>query len=232
MKTIYGASKSKHGAMWQRLRASGVPIISTWIDECGPGESNMIELWDRCIAEASRADATIVYAEPGDVMKGAFVEVGAALASGKRVFWVGPCDGSVSNHRNVTRVATMAAALALANAAADAPEAVAPAPRAGEPSAETRAAWKLNVDSHDWSGGEECVRCHLHLAECPWLTPCRGADAPEAVACGREHGDYSPCVLPARHTGWHRNAVGFSWDDAPEAVADDTARRATGEGGE
>lgn len=67
-----------------------MPIISTWIDEDRPGQAvDYGDLWTRCIAEASRADVTIVYAVPGDISKGALIEVGAALAMGRPVYAVG-----------------------------------------------------------------------------------------------------------------------------------------------
>jgi hypothetical protein len=92
--TIYIASKTKHAARWRDLRDNhGIRIISTWIDEAGPGESpNRPDLARRCIAEASRADKFVLYCEPGEVLKGALVEMGAALATGKYVFTVGECE--------------------------------------------------------------------------------------------------------------------------------------------
>lgn len=100
---IYMASKTKHAHLWRALRNNGLPIISTWIDEANPGETADFScLWTRCIAESSRADVTIVYAEPGEILKGAFVEVGCALASGKRVLAVGLPQGlSVLAHPRV-----------------------------------------------------------------------------------------------------------------------------------
>jgi hypothetical protein len=92
--TIYIASKTKHAPRWRDLRGNhGFQIISTWIDEAGPGESpNRPDLACRCISEAIMADRFILYCEPGEVLKGALVEMGAALAAGKPVFTVGECD--------------------------------------------------------------------------------------------------------------------------------------------
>ena len=68
-------------------------MISTWIDESEPGQtSDFTSLASRCIAEASRADYVLLYCEPGEVLKGALIEAGAALASGKRVLCVGTCS--------------------------------------------------------------------------------------------------------------------------------------------
>jgi len=97
---IYLASKTKHAHMWRDLRAAGWPVISTWIDEAGPGESSdLSDLWVRCVAESSSAHCTLVYAEAGDVLKGAYIEMGCALAVGKPVLTVGLAPGlSVLNH--------------------------------------------------------------------------------------------------------------------------------------
>ncbi|HEX2554191.1 MAG TPA: hypothetical protein VHL98_10845 [Microvirga sp.] len=110
--TIYIASKTTHAARWRDLRSAGLPIISTWIDEAGKGETACFaDLWRRCVSEAASADALIVYREPGEVLKGAFVEVGAALASGKPVYAVGCDEFSFVNHRLVRSAPTLDAAI-------------------------------------------------------------------------------------------------------------------------
>lgn len=105
---IYVASKTKHAWRWLELRALGRPIVSTWIDEAGEGETtDLADLWDRCIREASTATAVVVYAERDEVLKGAYVEVGAALALGVPVFLVGDPSGTCWHHRLVTRCASV-----------------------------------------------------------------------------------------------------------------------------
>jgi hypothetical protein len=105
---IYTASRTQHATRWKTLRAEGVPIISTWIDEAGTGETTSYEdLWRRCINEASAAAALILYIEPGETMKGALVELGAALAHDVPVFIVGDPPGSVQHHRLVTLCETL-----------------------------------------------------------------------------------------------------------------------------
>lgn len=80
-KKIYIASKTKHADKWIALRDTGVNIISTWIDEAGEGQSpDMSDLCRRCISESIECDAMIVYAEDGDYLKGAFIEMGVALS--------------------------------------------------------------------------------------------------------------------------------------------------------
>lgn len=104
---IYIASKTKHAKRWIEYRDKGYPIISTWIDEAEKGASkSMSDLWCRCVEESSRADILIAYAEPGEILKGALVEIGASLASGKRVLAVGLDQSmTVLNHPQVLRVA-------------------------------------------------------------------------------------------------------------------------------
>lgn len=111
--TIYMASKTAHAPRWRDLRAAGFRIISTWIDEAGVGETACFtDLWRRCVDEAAGADALIIYREPGEVLKGAFVEAGAALAVGTPVYAIGCDEFSFVNHASVTRCATLAEALA------------------------------------------------------------------------------------------------------------------------
>jgi len=112
---IYMVSKTKHAAKWKGLRTSGVPIISTWIDEAGIGETKSFsDLWLRCISETGKAERVIVYAEEGDELKGGLVEVGAALANGTPVFIVGRVEPlkTARNHPLVTEVETLEEALA------------------------------------------------------------------------------------------------------------------------
>lgn len=89
-KRLYVASRAsvpERSAMWRNLRTAGWPIISTWIDEAGEGETECNrELWARIHAEISVAHAVVLYAEPGDFpLKGALVEVGIAIGMNKPV---------------------------------------------------------------------------------------------------------------------------------------------------
>jgi hypothetical protein len=89
---LYVASRSKHAPLWLQLREDGAPIIASWLDEAGQGQTDdWADLWRRCIEEAATADATIFYAEADDWdgMTGALAEVGAALGAGHPVFFVG-----------------------------------------------------------------------------------------------------------------------------------------------
>lgn len=92
---IYVASRAsvpERPAMWRELRERGVPIVSSWIDEAGEGETaSNRELWLRIDNEIGRSEALVLYVEPGDFpLKGALVEVGMALARSLPVFIVAP----------------------------------------------------------------------------------------------------------------------------------------------
>lgn len=124
---IYVASRAsipERGKMWRDLRATGVKVNSTWIDEDGEGQTeDWSELWLRIEREVKASCALILYAEPSDFpLKGAFVEAGIALASGIPVFIVAPgvelgsygCRpiGSWASHPLVKYAPSVSAALA------------------------------------------------------------------------------------------------------------------------
>lgn len=127
MSGIYVASRAsvpERGQMWRRLRADGVPIISSWIDEDGPGKTaDFGELWERIVNEVSASRALVLYVEPTDFpLKGAFVEVGIALGRGIPIIVVAPGValeprslrplGSWAKHPLVTFAPTIDSALA------------------------------------------------------------------------------------------------------------------------
>lgn len=142
---IYVASRASvpaRGEMWRTLRAGGAPIISTWIDEDGEGQSHDLgELWERILREVTSAERLILYVEPDDFpLKGAFIEVGMALAAGVPVFVVSPGValearslrplGSWALHPLVTLCQTMGDALHGAKPAHPSPTPAADADRA------------------------------------------------------------------------------------------------------
>ena len=137
---VYIASKTKHGPRWRDMRAAGAPIVSTWIDEAEAGAtSDWPDLWRRCVSEASAAATTIVYAEAGEILKGGWIEVGAALAHGRRVIAVVADNFSVFHHPDIERVATvdeafkLAASRALQTAPGSSPGQASPQPTAELP---------------------------------------------------------------------------------------------------
>lgn len=80
------------GEMWRAYRAAGAPIISSWIDEDGPNDTaDLDELWIRIRREVVSAERLVLYVEPDDFpLKGAFVEIGMALAANVPIVIVAP----------------------------------------------------------------------------------------------------------------------------------------------
>ena len=77
---IYIASKTRYAEQWRKLRDRGANVISTWIDEAGPGQTkDPAELVQRCLSEIRTCDALLLYVERDDQPKGAYFEAGAAL---------------------------------------------------------------------------------------------------------------------------------------------------------
>ena len=90
---IYVASKAKYAPNWLHYRAKGFEICSSWLDEYAPGATHdWSDLWQRAIREASKADVLVIYQSADDVMKGALVELGAALGANVPVFAIGLLD--------------------------------------------------------------------------------------------------------------------------------------------
>lgn len=108
---IYIASKTAHADRWKLLRDKiGYPIISTWIDEAGAGESqDLSDLWQRCIREASTAEVLALNREPGEALKGGWIELGAALACGVPVLAVGIEEFTVANDKRIRHFPSMKA---------------------------------------------------------------------------------------------------------------------------
>lgn len=117
---IYMSSKSKYAPFWRGWRERGIPIISTWIDLDEAGAiRDWGEFWEICIMEAQNAEVTILFWELNDSpLKGAFVEVGAALGAGRRVIVVRDPEvdvsllGSFHHHPNVMVMDSIAEAFA------------------------------------------------------------------------------------------------------------------------
>jgi hypothetical protein len=96
------ASIPERAAMWRRLRdEEGFNIVSSWIDEAGPGQTDdMKELWHRIRDEIRASKGLVLYVEPGDLpLKGAFVEAGIAFALGIPIYVV--CRGIKDPRRDL-----------------------------------------------------------------------------------------------------------------------------------
>ena len=89
--TIYTASKPTHAPKWRKLRHDGLAIIATWIDYADDGAVvDWQKLWLSCVEEPARANITLLYIEEEETLRGAYVEMGVALANNRRVFIVNP----------------------------------------------------------------------------------------------------------------------------------------------
>ena len=120
MKKIYIASKIKYAHRWIALRASGINIISTWIDFVGKEtDAIMADICARCINESNVCDVMIVYAEEGDYLKGAFIEMGIALGRRNvKIFLVGnvlPTGSAFIHDKNVILVESIDKAIDFIN---------------------------------------------------------------------------------------------------------------------
>lgn len=109
MPRIYTASKTRHAGKWRDLRAAGHAVCASWIDEECPEDKSKPEipgLWAAMVREAAGCDAVLMYHEAGEVLKGALIEVGCALAHGKPVYLCGDVSvkalGSWVSHPLVT----------------------------------------------------------------------------------------------------------------------------------
>lgn len=113
--SVYTASKPRHAAMWREIRAAGINVIATWIDFENDRDIDCFQrLWIQCAHEAAQADVTLLYIEPHDELRGAYVEMGIALASGKRVYLVNPHNVKVTDavsHPRVTVFTNLRTAL-------------------------------------------------------------------------------------------------------------------------
>lgn len=120
--SIYVASRAsipERSAYWRNLRQMGYPIISSWIDEAGPGQTVSVSgLWARIQSEIQRSSGLILHVQSGDFpLKGALVEVGMALAHRLPVKIVAdhelrPFLGSWTDQDNVRFTATVELAFA------------------------------------------------------------------------------------------------------------------------
>lgn len=105
--TVYLAGKTRLAPRFRDVRDvwrdRGAIVMSTWIDQAGEGETEDFGvLWADCVWQASMADLTIAVHEDGDVWKGTFIEVGAALAFHHPVYVVGRPPGTWIHHAQVT----------------------------------------------------------------------------------------------------------------------------------
>jgi hypothetical protein len=117
MSGIYVASKTKHAGTWNRLRDYGTPISCSWIDLGEPKDIlDFDDLWLNCIFEVETSDVLVIYAEPGENLKGAYIELGVALSQGIPVLAVGLRDTTIGKTRYLRHFDTISEALVAAAA--------------------------------------------------------------------------------------------------------------------
>lgn len=116
---VYTASQMHHADRWRALCRRSLQILchARWLKHAALGTpetaANAREFWQQDEQDVRDADALMVFAAPGDRLRGALVEVGIALACGVPVIVIGehPDYGTWQYHPGVTRVADLEAAL-------------------------------------------------------------------------------------------------------------------------
>lgn len=111
---VYTASKLHHAPMWRSLCASRKDVIfhARWLKQVTMGTPDVPEeaeeFWTQDEEDIASSDGLIVYRADGDVLRGALVEVGMALAKDIPVVTVGELDGTWMHHPGViARVSTI-----------------------------------------------------------------------------------------------------------------------------
>lgn len=128
MPKVYIASKFHHGAKWLQLREEsfqgqspwfGIQFTSRWFKQYYdrvPDEPQYCKIgWIHDLEDVEDCDVLIIYGEPGEHLRGALVEAGAALAFGKHVIAVGGHEdyGTWQYHPMVHLTQTMDEALVI-----------------------------------------------------------------------------------------------------------------------
>lgn len=94
VRNFYVSSKLCHRPMW--LRKFPHNISCTWL----AGEDNLDSdswgpMWDKYLKEVQECTDFVMYVEEGEILKGALIEAGMALACGKpiQIVWAGDFNG-------------------------------------------------------------------------------------------------------------------------------------------
>lgn len=93
---IYTASKTIHAEMWRSLRKEfpSIHFTASWPDlialnlESDKSPLVFRDAWEQNIREVLEADKLILFHLSGESHEGSFIEAGAALGAGKRVYIV------------------------------------------------------------------------------------------------------------------------------------------------
>ena len=96
MKRVYTASRWDNGVVWNKMkREKNFPLFfhARWLvhfeNEAEATSERAFHYWQENIDDVLSADCVLFYAQRDDVLGGALVEVGAALANDIPVFIVG-----------------------------------------------------------------------------------------------------------------------------------------------
>lgn len=113
---VYTASKLAQAPRWNELRAAGnwpCEFSARWpYAHVGlvPDEAAFAQVfWTHDLEDVASSDVILVYAEPGEHLRGALVEAGMGIALGKTIIVVGDHDdyGTWRYHPQVLRVANL-----------------------------------------------------------------------------------------------------------------------------
>ena len=89
VKKVYVCSRAsvpERVEAWRQLRAQGMAITSSWLEEGTKERADFGNLWQKVVEEIKDADALLAHFAPEDFpLRGALVEIGIALAFGKPV---------------------------------------------------------------------------------------------------------------------------------------------------
>lgn len=122
--SVYFASKIHHAPIGRALAAEWTEFwwTSRWpthhVGKMPSIRAFAKEFWLHDEEDVRASDVVLVYAEPGDKLRGALVEAGIAIGHGVRVVVVGEneCYGTWQHHPLVTAVADLAEARQLLRA--------------------------------------------------------------------------------------------------------------------
>lgn len=119
---IYGASMTQHRGVWTQLARTpqwdGFEFVSRWPIDFGTkrldsNPDHARQGWIENFEDLVQCDVVLVYFYPGDVLRGALVELGAGIALGKQVILIGNPGGTWMHHPAVTQVTSLDQALYL-----------------------------------------------------------------------------------------------------------------------
>lgn len=94
--SVYVASKRRHAERIKAARLDGIHLNARWLDTANlpANAAKPSAHWQReNFNDIRDAEAVLVYGEKGEQLVNALVEVGYAIAHGKRVYCVGSLDG-------------------------------------------------------------------------------------------------------------------------------------------